>query len=372
MERPRGKTGMAMQQTGNASSGEVENDKVGRRSAVTLKDVAAAAGTSVSTVSLVMNHKQGARIGKDARARVLKAIADLGYRPNTLAQGLARGRSNFIGLVADSIATTPFAGQIIHGAQEEAWKHGYVLLIANTEGDRDLEKRAIEEFMEHSVSGVIYSTWYHHEITMPPELKQITTVLVNCADPSNEVTAVVPDEFRGGKTAAQMLINEGHRRIAFVNSTSISPARTGRRAGYLAALEEANIDVDENLMFDTMPYQEGGMAIADQVLSSGATGVCCHNDRVAMGLYDALRDRGLKIPTDLSVVGFDNQEVIAAHMSPPLSTVQLPHYELGVVGVKMLLEEIESSGQLGFSRTIRLDCPPVVRNSVRKISDVGL
>ncbi|MBT1173313.1 LacI family DNA-binding transcriptional regulator [Bifidobacterium amazonense] len=358
---------MAVQRIADPASENSRERKNGKRSSVTLKDVAAAAGTSVSTVSLVMNHKPGARIGKDARARVLKAIDELGYRPNTLAQGLARGRSNFIGLVADSIATTPFAGQIIHGAQEEAWKRGYVLLIANTEGDRDLERRAIEEFMEHNVSGVIYSTWYHHEITMPPELTQVTTVLVNCSDPNSEVTAVVPDEFRGGKAAAQMLIDAGHRRIAFVNSTSISPARTGRRAGYLAALEEAGIPADESLMFDTMPYQEGGMRIAEQVVQTGATGVCCHNDRVAMGLYDALRDRGLRIPDDLSVVGFDNQEVIAAHMSPPLSTVQLPHYELGVVGVKMLLEDVESPDRAGFSRTIRIDCPPVMRDSIRRL-----
>ena len=107
--------------------------------AVTMRDVAKAAGVSVATVSHVVNDKAGVRIGEDARRRVHEAVAQLGYRPNVLAKTLSRGSSRFIGLVADAIATTPFAGQIIHGAQDEAWKHGYVLLVANSEGNAAVE-----------------------------------------------------------------------------------------------------------------------------------------------------------------------------------------------------------------------------------------
>lgn len=331
---------------------------------VTLKDVAAAAGTSVSTVSLVMNHKTGKRISEETADKVFRAIDELGYRPNTLAQGLVRGRSNFIGFVTDFVATTPFAGQIISGAQQEAWKHGYFLLIADTEGNAQIEQRAITKFSDHKVMGVIYSTWYHHEVSLPKGLAHTPTVLVNCSDPDSNVTSVIPDEFRGGKAAAQMLIDAGHRRIAFVNTTAQAPARTGRRQGYLAALREANISEDETLMFESAPDQIGGKDIAAAVIDSGATGVCCHNDRMAMGLYDALRDQGLRIPKDMSVVGFDNQEVIAANLSPPLSTVQLPHYRLGVQGMRLLLDEIDSREHYAFSRTVSMDCPAILRNSV--------
>lgn len=330
----------------------------------TMRDVAKAAGVSVATVSHVVNDKPGARIGDEARRRVLAAVAELGYRPNALAKTLSEGSSRFIGLVADAIATTPFAGQIIHGAQDEAWRHGYVLLVANTEGNAAAENDAIAMMLEHQVRGILYSTWYHREIAVPAGLHDTEAVLVNCfADPDAAGAvppAVVPDEEQGGRTATEQLLAAGHRRIAFVNTTSPSPARDGRLAGYRSALEDAGIGFDPGLVFDAEPAQEGGYASAGDVVDSGATGVFCHNDRVAMGLYDGLRERGLRIPDDVAVIGFDNQDVIAAHLRPPLSTVALPHYELGVAGVRTLL----GLDPVGDSGRVVIACPPVLRASL--------
>lgn len=327
---------------------------------VTMKQVAERAGVSVTTVSHVINRKAGARIGQEARRRVLRAVDDLGYRPNALAKTLVKGTSPFIGLVADSIASTPFAGQIVHGAQEEAWRNGHILLVTNTEGNAEAEERAIAMMLQYSVRGILYSRWYHRQVTMPESLTETHSVLVNCFDEASGALAVVPDELAGGRAAAQMLLDEGHTRIAMVNTTSSSPARSGRFAGYRAALDAAGVAIDPDLVLDARPDQEGGFACADAVLAAGATGVCCHNDRMAMGLYDALRDRDVSVPGDLSVVGFDNQEVIAGHLHPPLSTVALPHYELGAAGVRALLgqEDVPDDGRLV------LPCPPVRRASV--------
>lgn len=328
--------------------------------AVTMRDVARAAGVSVATVSHVVNDKPGARIGEDARRRVQEAIKELGYRPNALAKTLSQGGSRFIGLVSDAIATTPFAGQIIHGAQDEAWKHGYVLLVADTDGNAAAEADAIAMMLEHQVRGILYSTWYHREISVPEILQQTDTVLVDCFAADGGFAAVVPDEHQGGRTATEELIAAGHRRIAFINTTSPSPARTGRLAGYREALDAAGIAFDEALVFSAEPQQEGGYATAGSIVESGATAVFCHNDRVAMGLYDGLRERGLRIPADIAVMGFDNQDVIAAHLRPPLSTVALPHYELGAAGVRVLLG-LESSTD---ERALLIECPPVLRASV--------
>lgn len=325
---------------------------------VTMRDVAKAAGVSVATVSHVVNDKPGARIGDDTRKRVQDAVAELGYRPNALAKTLSQGSSRFIGLVADAIATTPFAGQIIHGAQDEAWKHGYVLLVANTEGNPGVENDAIAMMLEHQVLGILYSTWFHREIAVPEALHQTDTVLVDCFADGSGLPAVVPDEEQGGRTATEELLAAGHRRIAFLNTTTPSPAQSGRLAGYRAALENAGIAFDARLVLPAVPEQEGGYAATPGVLASGATAVFCHNDRVAMGLYDGLRENGLHIPADIAVVGFDNQDVIAAHMRPPLSTVALPHYELGAAGVRVLL------GLEGEVETVRVACPPVRRQSV--------
>lgn len=328
--------------------------------AVTMRDVAKLAGVSVATVSHVVNDKPGARIGEDARRRVREAIEQLGYRPNALAKTLSRGTSPFIGLVADEIATTPFAGQIIHGAQDEAWKHGYVLLVANTDGNVAAENDAIAMMLEHQVRGILYSTWYHREITVPESLHQTETILVDCFADGSGLPAVVPDEEQGGRTATEELLTAGHRRIAFLNTTTPSPARTGRLAGYRAALEAAGVGYDPDLVLSVAPEQEGGYAATAQVVESGATAVFCHNDRVAMGVYDGLRERGLRIPEDVAVMGFDNQDVIAAHLRPTLSTVELPHYELGAAGVRMLLG-VDPAPE---DQPRLIVCPPVRRHSV--------
>ncbi|MGI9822824.1 LacI family DNA-binding transcriptional regulator [Agromyces sp. Marseille-Q5079] len=329
-------------------------------SSVTMRDVAKVAGVSVATVSHVVNDKAGVRIGEDARRRVHEAVIELGYRPNALAKTLSQGTSRFIGLVADAIATTPFAGQIIHGAQDEAWKHGYVLLVANTDGNEAAENEAIAMMLEHQVHGILYSTWFHREIQVPEALHQTDTVLVDCFAAGNVLPAVVPDEEQGGRTATEELLAAGHRRIAFINTTTPSPAQTGRLAGYRSALEAAGVDFDESLVFPAAPEQEGGYAATSAILESKATAVFCHNDRVAMGLYDGLREHGLRIPEDVAVMGFDNQDVIAAHLRPTLSTVALPHYELGAAGVRLLLglePAPESGPQL-------IACPPIRRHSI--------
>ncbi len=351
---------------------EAEADAAGERQAlargpsrpVTMREVAEAVGVSVSTVSFVINDKRDARIGEETRQRVLRAIQALGYRPNALAKNLVHGRSRFIGLVADAIATTPFAGQIIQGAQDEAWQHGYVLLVANTEGDETAEREAIGMLLEHKVHGILYSTWYHRDVRTPAALRETDFVLVNCFDAESPARAVVPDEEKGGFTATAELINKGHQRIAFINTATPSPAQTGRLRGYRRMLREAGLKYDPKLVLNARPDQDGGYDAAEWAMASGATAVFCHNDRVAMGLYDGLRQRGERIPERLSVVGFDNQEVIAAHLHPPLTTVALPHYELGQIGVRVLLGLQPASR----TRILKVGCPVVPRASIAEVA----
>lgn len=333
--------------------------ETGPSAPVTLHDVAKVAGVSVATVSYVANGRMNVRLSDATRRRVQRAIDDLGYRPNALAKNLVTGTSRFIGLVADGVATTPFAGQIIHGAQDEAWKHGFVLLVANTESDTQVEREAIDMMLEHQVRGILYSTWYHREISVPPALHSAEMVLVNCYAPGSDARAVVPDEAQGGRSATGQLLQQGHKRIAFINTTWESPARTGRLAGYRDALATAGVEFDPALVIDAEPNQEGGYGAYEKIHRMDVTAVFCHNDRVAMGLYDAVRVRGLKVPTDLAIVGFDNQEVIAAHLRPPLTTVQLPHYELGATGIRILLGlDAALPGAI-----TRLACPLVSRDS---------
>lgn len=338
------------------------SDRTPARGRVTIAEVARAAGVSPTTVSFVVNDKRGVSIAPATRERVKRAVEELGYKPNALARNLGGGRSSFIGLVSDAIATTPFAGQLVQGAQEEAWRRGHVLLVANTGGDASIESEALAMMAEHRVAGVLYSSWFHHQVTPPPALRELRHVLVNCFSEDPQTTAVVPDEVQGGRTATQILLDAGHRRIAFLNATDDSPAVVGRLEGYRAALGDAGISVERDLVLPVGHDQESGYRAARLLLDMPRppSAVFCYNDRVAMGLYDALREHGLTVPQDMAVVGFDNQEVIAAHLRPPLTSVALPHHTMGVEGVRALLG---TANTVAPGRLL-VSCPAVNRQSV--------
>ena len=355
------------------------------------------AGVSQPTVSVILNNTPHARVAEDTRQRVLRAAEELNYRPDATAQSLRRGTSQLLGFVTDAIAITPFAGEVIKGAHEGALRHRNLLLVANTEGDADAEQAAIEVMLEHRVTGIIYSSWYHHQVEPPDVLGDVPCVLVNCYADDSSFAAIVPDEFNGGREATEALVAKGHTRIAFINSVSHSreagayrltparkatphranpnggrivheppaPATVGRIEGYRRALDAAGIPYDETLVHTVEPVQEGGYDAASRLLDDAEppTAIFCYNDRVAMGAYTAILEHGLRIPTDVAVIGFDNQEVIAAHLRPPLTTMALPHYELGARGAQYLLTKGQPGG---WPEPVheRLHCNFVERNSM--------
>lgn len=327
---------------------------------VTIGEVAKHAGVSVATVSFVVNDKPGVKITEATRARVRASVQALGYRPNALAKNLSLGGSRFIGVVADAIATTPFAGQVIQGAQDEAWRNGYVLLVANTDGDRAVETEALGMLLEHQVAGILYSTWFHHEVEPPAALRAVPHVLVNCYSSDPDEPAVVSDEVQGGRAATEVLLEAGHRRIAFLNATEDTPGPVGRLEGYRQALAAHDVELDPRLVLAIGHDQESGYDGLTWLLGLDPrpTAVFCYNDRVAMGLYDGLRERGLRVPEDLAVVGFDNQEIIAGHLRPPLTSVALPHYEIGARAIEVLLGQRDDEGPRHL-----VACPTVTRGS---------
>ena len=190
-------------------------------------------------------------------------------------------------------------------------------------------------------------------------------MLANCYVRGDVITSFVPDEVQGGRSATELLLENGHRRVGFINSSLSAPATTGRLRGYRAALKHYGIAYEPELVATALPEQEGGYLAGGRLLdlADPPSAVFCYNDRMAMGFYDLLRDQALRVPHDVAVVGFDNQEIIAAHLRPALSTVALPHYELGYESVNWLLDQ-DLSGDSALSSRIRVECPRVVRESV--------
>ena len=323
-----------------------------------MQDVARAAQVSQTTVSFVLNDRAEASIPQETRDRIWQAVTTLGYRPNAMARALRQGTSNLIGFVTDEIATTPFAGQIVRGAQDVAWQHRRILMMINTDHQSDLEQEALGALLQHQVDGIILAA-----MALPPLLEGFPVVLVNAYSEDDNVPAIVPDERRGGLEATAHLLAHGHRRIGVIDNLDDSVAATLRIQGWRDAHVQAGLAADPALLVKINGWQEAGFDGAMDLLQrpDRPTALFCLNDRAAMGAYEAARELGLRIPEDVSIVGFDNQEVIAAHLRPTLTTMQLPHHEMGRRGMQALL----GLDPLPCGRTL-LHCPLVERASVAR------
>lgn len=339
-----------------------------KRTSPTMADVARLAGVSPTTVSFVLNDAPNANISAETRERVWQAIRELGYRPNAAAKVLRTRKTDTIGFITDQVATTPYAGQIAKGAQDLAWENGKMLIIINTEGDRAMLEAAVEMLLDRQVEGIIYAAMYHQEVELPTNMEETATVLLDCFTADQRFPAVVPDEVGGGRLATETLIAHGHRRIGFINVRSGIPAAIGRLQGYREALAAGGIPYDPDLVLDGNGDADGGYLRVKELmaLDRPPTAIFCGTDRIAMGAYDGLRELGLRVPEDVSIVGFDNQELIAAYLRPKLTTIQLPHYEMGRWAVQYLLDPANGSPSVPLQPYL-MPCPLVSRESVRRI-----
>ncbi|WP_413452899.1 LacI family DNA-binding transcriptional regulator [Georgenia phoenicis] len=341
-----------------------------KKQRVTIKQVAAEAGVSITTVSHVLNDVPGVRVNPVTRQRIQDVSARLGYVPNQLAQSLRTQRTNTIGLIGDEIVTTPFAGKLILGAQDVALSRDSVVFVVSTGYERAVETREIEELLRRQVDGVLYASMFHREVELPPQLASVPTVLLNaeCATPG--VPWVAPDEVAGGRDAAEVLLRAGHRRVAFINNVDDIPASSGRLEGFRARLAEEGVDPRDVAVVVAETDPAGGYMAAKDLLTRDPrpTAIFCFNDRLAMGAYRAAGELGLNIPADVSVVGFDNQEYVADGIFPGLTTIELPHYDMGVWAAEQLFNQID--GASGDAPTARLRGPVVHRESVAAPADV--
>jgi LacI family transcriptional regulator len=332
-----------------------------------IRDVAREAGVSVTTVSHVLNEVPHARVTPETRQRVQDAARRLEYQPNRIARGLRTHTSAMVGLLTEEIAATPHAGRIILGAQEAASRHNLTLAIINSplQADADERRNDVLNLLDHQVDGIIYATVYHDVVSPPSELRSVPAVLIGAADRAGSLPAFLPDEQGGARRAVLRLADAGHHRIAFAGSSVDVPATRGRRAGYLEAVGTAGLADDPRLVADAEPEAIGGYEATLRLLDAGGgpTAIFAYNDRMAMGIYRALQERGLSIPGDMSVIGFDNQDPIPGSLFPGLTTIGLPHYEMGAAAVDNLAAQLAGDPTTEAGEQ-RLPCEVVERHSV--------
>jgi LacI family transcriptional regulator len=285
--------------------------------------------------------------------------------PKPSNQRIPTQRSGTFGFLSDEIFTTPYAGKIFEGAQDTAWQQGKLLIVANTKNDPQLQAAALDMMMERQVEGIIYATMYHRPVTPPDLLWEVPSVLLDCFVPDGSLPSVVPDELAAAHKATSVLLEKGHKRVGFLNNRDPIPATSARLEGYSAALAEHGIPFDEALVTSDSSDPDGGLRSALTIMQvpNPPTALFCFNDRMAMGAYYALRQLNLSIPGDVAVVGFDNQETVAAALNPGLSTMELPHYEMGKWAFNYLMERINQEADPQPIQHI-IECPYIERSSV--------
>jgi LacI family transcriptional regulator len=310
---------------------------------VTLKELAARANVHPSTVSRVANNDPGLRIAATTRTRIEALLRETEYRPNGVARGLKLRQTLVLAVVIPDI-TNPFFAALFRGIEDGATPRGYQVLLCNTDGIPERQRAHLNSLAARRVDGVILAStflkdpavrWLRHQRT--------PYVLVNRFSEEDADPFVGSDDVTGATLATQHLIGLGHRRIGHLAAQTTVSTGVLRRKGYHAALVEAGIEADPDLVVESGFVEEGGAQAMDRLLSLSRppSAIFAVTDMTATGAYGAARKRGLRIPEDLAIVGY-NDIPLAGRLIPGLTTVHVPIHEFGSVAARMLLEQIET------------------------------
>ncbi|MGC9220464.1 MAG: LacI family DNA-binding transcriptional regulator [Solirubrobacteraceae bacterium] len=348
---------------------------------VTLAQVARAAGVSQTAASYALAGRAAEmRISPEVEARVRLVAREAGYRPNAVSRSLRTGTSQTIGFVSDTVATTAFAGHLIWGALDQARERDHLLLIAETEGDPQLERELMTAMLDRGVDGLIVASMYTRAIAVPPVLMEAPAVLLNAVPVGNElIRSVVPDEIEAGRSVARTLLAAGHADgICLIGASPDGEVPKGslaavqRLEGILSVLRDAGVEVAGSVGCTDWQPAEGLEATQRLLAELVPSALICFNDRLAFGAYQALADAGLDVPDDVSVISFDD-DPLASWIRPRLTTVALPHYELGAAAVQLLMGQLEGQPpEPADALAKKITMPLRVRESVRGLGGDGV
>lgn len=311
----------------------------------TLRDVARLAGVHPGTVSRALNPQTRGLVNERTARRVLDAAQELGYRPNPIARGLRTNRSNTIGVLVPDLLNPLFAA-VVRGIEDGLREAGYTPLIANTDNDADRERVAYEAMSARQVDGFIAATARRDHWLLADQVRTgVKVVLVNRRVDSDALPAVTGDDHEGVRLAVEHLARLGHRRIAHLAGSQTLYTGWSRHLGFLDAMEASGLEVDPDLVVfsDAFTEREGARCCGELLRSGlGFTAIMAGNDLLALGCYDALEEHGLRCPEDVSVVGYNDMPFVD-RFRPPLTTVRVPHYELGATAAGLMLEQLRGA-----------------------------
>jgi LacI family transcriptional regulator len=344
---------------------------------VTSKDIAAKAGVSRTTVSLVLNNVTGARIPEQTRAKILKIAEELKYNPNQFARGLKTSRSKTLAFIIPSISN-PFYPYVAQGIEDVALANGYTVFICNTYRDFEKEKNYYKTLAQRQVDGLILSGSMKSSEFLQELIEQgVAVTTFNPEIDFPQVDQVLVDNVHGGFLATKHLLDYGHKRVAFLAEPLTYQSRNERLEGYNKALLNCGLGIDESLVIRSdseFEYHDqtydlyNGYNLGKRLLkeTTGVTAVVANNDMTAMGAFKALREEGVRIPEDISLIGYDNIPM-ASMLEPGLTTIDQPKYERGKAAAELLVKRLEDSGEKE-RRIIKFLPSLITRESCRRLS----
>ncbi|HEY65001.1 MAG TPA: LacI family transcriptional regulator [Caldilineae bacterium] len=325
---------------------------------VSIKDIARAAGVSHSTVSRAL--KGTGRISPTTRERIRRIAEEMGYTPSLVARSLVTRRTYTLGLVVTTISD-PFVDRIVEGIEDIATGLGYSVFLCSSHADPEREMAVVETFHRRRVDGVIVlASRVGHLYSERLQELGVPIVLINSQASGEYLYSVSADDEGGARQAVRHLLDLGHRRIGYIGSGFRPPSNQRRLNGYLTELERAGVPVDPELIIipETREDVENGRAALPCLVEAGATAVFCYNDRTAIGVLVAARERGISVPGDLSVVGFDDIEA-SWYVTPALTTIHQPQVEMGRQAMHMVMDLLAGKAV----SDLLLPCQLVVRES---------
>lgn len=329
---------------------------------VTIKDVAKHANVSITTVSRVLNETEHS-VSSDTKERVLKSIQELGFFPNAMARGLHQNKTRTIGLIIQDISN-PYYPSIVRGVEDGAQELGYTVILANAYRSKERTTRYLNVFREKRVDGIIFTGGGVVKDAVEEkffEHTHIATVVIGKAC-NAKLPSVQVNNVQASREACEHLIKLGHRQIVTITGPAGSTTAIDRLEGYHQALKHHDIQVkDEWIIQGNFEFESGYKAVQNisEIGKDKVTAIFAQNDMMAIGAMKALEEKGLKIPGDVAVMGFDNIP-LSSFVTPVLSTVTVPIYELGRTSMKILSDRLSG---LEVSRITTLPTKLTLRQS---------
>jgi LacI family transcriptional regulator len=329
----------------------------------TLRDVAQRAGVHPATASRALNPQTRSLVNEATASRVLKVAESLGYRPNPIARSLKTARSGTVGLVIPDL-TNPLFPPIVRGIEDVLGPAGYNAWIVNTDNDPDREQSQVDALRSRHVEGLIVATArLQHPLLERLHSDGVRMVLINRRLASGEIPSVTADDARGIATSVEHVVSLGHRRIAHLAGPQNASTGLVRQQAFRQAVRDQGLPEDPDLIAfcDSWTEVEGARGLRS-LLDAGSdfTAVVAGNDLLALGCYDVFAERSIDCPQDLSVVGFNDMPIIDK-LRPPLTSVRVPHYEVGAEAARMLLEGLADPQR--HPRSVLLPLTLAVRQS---------